>query len=242
MIKHIDELDSIKLGKNNGVYERMETRLMKHLLKSGDKFVDVGAHIGYYTDMAAEIVGETGKVWAFEPEPGNFKLLTDNTKHYKNVERFNCGLGEFPGELPLYVSEKNTGDHRCYETVDDVRQTIEVDLRKLDACIGEEKVNFMKIDVQGFETKVLRGAAHTIENSPDIQMLIEYTPFLLEFAGHNPMAMIQLLTGWGFSIYTKRDRGWVYADDETYYCKKKKYFTNLFCSRKKIDEINWSTK
>ena len=72
-IQYLDRLDSLNL-KVDGLYERFETDFVRRTLKPGQTFVDVGAHIGYYAALAAELVGPAGAVHAFEPCPELVKL------------------------------------------------------------------------------------------------------------------------------------------------------------------------
>ena len=65
--------------REEGIWEPFETSLLLGLLRTGDVFVDVGANIGYFSVLAASCVGDTGKVFAFEPDPENFRLLVANT-------------------------------------------------------------------------------------------------------------------------------------------------------------------
>ena len=67
----------------NKTWSKHETKLVSKYLKKGDVFVDVGAHIGYFTLLASKIVGPVGRVYAFEPNTNNFKLLQKNVKRNK---------------------------------------------------------------------------------------------------------------------------------------------------------------
>jgi len=233
MLKHLDKLDSLRL-KNDGLYERQETRLVKRLLKPKQVFVDIGAHIGYYTVMAAEIGCE---VYAFEPNPESFLLLHENTKDMENVHLHNLALSNRDGKTKLYLNENNTGDHRMFEV--EGRESVEVLASRLDNC-DIPKANFLKMDVQGFECHVLRGAVNLIEHSPDLQMLIEYSPNHLQEAGASPGKLIGMLLDLKFFIYVKNGKGlWFYADSADLHIVTKKH-TNLFCSHLRHELINWS--
>lgn len=254
MIEHIDKLDTLKLKQSGGVYERQETNLFKRLLKSNDIFVDVGAHIGYYTDIAAEII-KHGKVYAFEPEPGNFALLEKNIKKHskltlleKNagkedfIKLYNRGVGNKYIKQPIYISETNSRDHRAFPTPGQERTKRDISFVRLDDFITEGEINFLKIDVQGYEVDVLEGAENILINSPDINIIIEYSPSLLRTAGRTPGEFIAMLIDRNFHIYAKYDGAWQYATSETYHHKKGQFHTNFFCSRKTIGNIDWGEK
>jgi len=262
MLKHIDELDSLRLKKNNGVYERQETNLVKRLLKPDSVFVDVGAHIGYYTCMAAGIIDNTGNILSFEPYAENFKLLLKNFNELvkgkdrmysyddkvvnyiynipTNAGLINSAIGNGGKQhIPLYLNEKNTGDHRLFTTIDRDKVTVGVDeLDRFFYC--GEKIDLLKIDVQGYEYKVLCGGESIINMSNNINILLEYSPHLLKLAGDSPGKLIGWLLDHGFYIYQKYDGKWRYADHGFLNNKAKKFHTNLFCSRSKHEDIDWS--
>src|SRR4030042_4007070 len=96
-----------------GGWEVETIRLFKQLAKEGDTVVDIGAHIGYYTLLAARIVGDTGKVYAFEPDPANHDVLVGNIKlnGFQNVVTVRKAISDKNGQIELYLNEKNTGGH-----------------------------------------------------------------------------------------------------------------------------------
>lgn len=134
--------------------------------------VDVGAYIGLYTCMAADIVGNDGKVLSFEPDPINHEQLLNNIKinGYKNVSVVQCALADVPGKANLYIKHHGTvssltGEGKCVN--------VEVDtLDNVTARRGIEKVDLIKIDVEGFELQVLKGAEKTINRNPGMKMVI----------------------------------------------------------------------
>jgi len=100
----------------HGVWEEHETALFKQLVKKGMVVVDLGAYIGYYTLIAAKIVGETGKVFAFEPEPHNYDLLVKNIEvnGYKNVIPVQKAVSNKTGTTYLALNPENkAGDWIC---------------------------------------------------------------------------------------------------------------------------------
>src|SRR5437764_1145672 len=98
-------------------YEPAITMLLASDLTEGDVFVDVGAHIGYFTILAAGLVGSTGKVLAFEPEPTNYEQLLRHIKlnDLSNVVVFNWAVGDHPGVVDLYVNRDNDGGHALWD-------------------------------------------------------------------------------------------------------------------------------
>ena len=96
-------------------YEKEQTILFRKLVDEGMNVVDIGANIGYYTLLAAELVGEKGKVFAFEPEPSNYDLLLRNVEinGYKNVTVVRKAVSNETGESSLFLSQKGFGNTVC---------------------------------------------------------------------------------------------------------------------------------
>jgi len=182
-IKHIDSTDSLRLRKNEGVYERRETAIVREQLKPGHVFVDVGAHIGYYSAMAAELVGTNGKVFAFEPNPTSYALLVKNTAQYGDiVNAYRFAVSDRNEKGCLYLNAKNSGDHRMLNPGRWSRVNVKVVRLDDVEALRDVSVDFMKIDVQGAECGVLRGAAGLIGRSPGMRLIIEYAPaHLIQF-------------------------------------------------------------
>ena len=101
----------------HGVHDPTETALVRKEIKRGDVVLDVGANVGYYTLIFAECVGETGKVFAFEPDPTNFALLKKNIEAngVKNVVLVQKAVSDTTGITRLHLSEERQMGHRIYE-------------------------------------------------------------------------------------------------------------------------------
>ena len=150
--------------------------------KTGDNVVDVGAHIGLYTIIAAKRVGPTGKVIAIEPDPENCNLLKRNMElnRLTNVIILECAAFSSNAKLKLYSPGKERGFTKL-NTVMSERATsddlyLDVDGNTLDHLIptqGITQVNWIKIDVEGAELEVLKGARAALSESNDIAVLIE---------------------------------------------------------------------
>jgi len=201
-LMHLDPRDSLDLSLN-GVYEPFETEIVHRLVHEGDIVLDVGANIGYYTLVLARRVGAGGRVFAFEPDPDNFALLTKNvgTNGYRNVVPVNAALSNRSGTLELHLCDDNRGDHRIYASGAD-RKTIEVSTIAGDDCLGEISscVNFIKIDVQGAEGLVLRGLCRTLQRSKGCRVIFEFWPEGMSKAGDNPAEVLDYMSHQGFSF------------------------------------------
>ena len=189
----------------DGFWERTETEWFLRSLRPGDVVVDVGANIGYYTLLAAQKVGESGKVFAFEPDPSNFSLLQDNVKlnGFSNVVLERKAVSDAPGVLRLYTSESNTGDHRIFNPEGEERSFEEVPAVTLDGYFEgrEESVDFVKIDTQGAEGKILAGMPRLVGRSPDLVIAVEFSPEHLAGIGSEARDVTGPLVSWQMDLF-----------------------------------------
>jgi FkbM family methyltransferase len=166
-----------------------EDEIIDHFhTKEGDIVVDVGAHIGRYTIIASKRIGESGKVIAIEAHPGNFEMLNRNIKlnGLTNVIPLNYAVYSEVSKLKLYVPGEESG-FTIYNTITTNRakpeeKFIEVNANTLDNLlllqpqqngISHADINWIKIDVEGAEFEVLKGATSILSKSKDIALLIE---------------------------------------------------------------------
>lgn len=189
--------------REQGLWEPFETSLIMSRLQAGDVFVDVGANIGYFTIIAASLVGEQGQVYAFEPDPENYRVLQKNCAHnlsQPNVHAVRGGLSSRDCAAQLYLSEDNLGDHQVYSN-GGVREQLDITLyqgadylrrrREHDHC---ETIDLIKVDTQGSEYDVMLGLMPLLqEMSVPPTILIELTPFSLRQAGSSGRDLIELL-------------------------------------------------
>lgn len=156
---------------------RLTRYLIKHL-RCGSHFVDVGAHQGFYTLLAAELVGENGAVHAFEPTPSNFKVLQANTKDSKFVIVNNLALSSQIGTSDFYISKLGSSEYNSINPEGfEIANKITVQTTTLDeyAKRNNISIDMIKIDVEGHELDVLRGATSLLSaQSP--MVIIEYIP------------------------------------------------------------------
>ena len=184
--------------REEGIWEPFETSLVLASLSPGAVFVDVGANIGYFTVLAADRVGDSGGVFAFEPDPENFSLLQANLNLngvQRQVEAVRAALSDEEGEGGLYLSEDNLGDHQIY-SAGEVRERIPVPLVKGGEYLQDrvERLDLLKVDTQGSEYRVMSGLMPLLRGLPlPPRILIELTPLSLQQAGSSGRALIELL-------------------------------------------------
>jgi FkbM family methyltransferase len=159
--------------------------------KEGDIVIDIGAHIGPYTLKASRYVGLNGKVIAIEADPENFKILNLNIQLNKltNVVALNYAVYSKEDKIKLYLpskkeeKEEESSSYTKYNTimterVDNEKKFVEVKANTLDYLlqskgIKHEQVNWIKIDVEGAEYEVLKGAKDILSKSSNVSLLIE---------------------------------------------------------------------
>jgi FkbM family methyltransferase len=197
---YIDELDSLDL-RSNPIFEPEETRLCNALISSGDTCLDIGANIGYYSVLFAKLVGPSGKVIAAEPDPDNFKLLKKNSSLCENANTISLHQTAFGNEekvTALFKSKDNHGMHRLYSSICCSEESSSVSV-VLGDSLNIVDIDFLKIDIEGYELPALSGLKKTIENSPKIKILTEYSPLSISEAGFSPRAMIELMLSFGLT-------------------------------------------
>ncbi len=161
-------------------HERAAKEIINRALPADGTFVDIGANIGYYTRMAARIVGPTGQVLAFEPLPKAFRLLERNTSALLNVSLFQVALGNQSATVSFYVHP--SGDQSSTIRMKRALESLRVEMIKLDSLIEHfKRLDFIKIDVEGTELDILHGARKTIER---FQPVVQFE-FLQRYAEQN---------------------------------------------------------
>jgi len=162
-----------------GGREKAFIGLLKDSVKEGMVCMDLGANIGYATLFMARNVGKKGKVYAVEPDPRNFKILKQNilvNNFEDRCEYVKCAISDKEGEIKFWMaSTPNTSSvHKTSRS----QKHISVEAHRLDNFLAErEYPNFIKMDVEGHEVKILEsGLDYFRENSGHIMILIEIHP------------------------------------------------------------------
>jgi FkbM family methyltransferase len=198
----LDHIDALELSTSE-VYEPASTKLLLSDLRPGHVVLDIGANIGYYTLLAARIVGPQGKVFAFEPEPTNFALLRKNVEAngYRNVVLVNKAVAHRTSAATLYLNERNPGDHRLFD-VNDGRESISIDMVSLDDYFGAAlpAVQFIKMDIQGAEHSAIRGMENLLRANGRVRLLTEFWPAGIRRSGSDPIEFLEKLRRLGFEL------------------------------------------
>jgi FkbM family methyltransferase len=211
--------------------DRAERRLFRKILFPGAVVVDAGANIGIYTQFLSRYVGGAGVVHSFEPSPENFKRLRSATRKLANVRLSQAAVGERSGRSELYLSDKLNVDHRAYAAEGDSRHTVAIEMVALDDYFEPgERVDLIKIDIQGYELHALWGAERVLQENPDIQLLLEFWPFGLEQAGAKWEELIEMVRGLRMNLMLVTANG-VIPFDARDIRRDVSWYVNLFASR-----------
>ncbi len=151
--------ENAKADVESGVYEK------HYRLQAGDVVLDIGAHVGYFTEMAAGRVGAVGLVVAFEPHHENFGLLRERVGQMENVMRVKAVVSGRVGFVGLWENTGNTGGHSIYRNSQHGRC---VEVRSVKASDYAGKVRFVKLDAEGAELEILTDLVPVLRAPVDI--------------------------------------------------------------------------
>jgi len=223
-----------------GIFDPIETSFVKNELKKDQIVLDIGAGVGYYTLLFADIVGENGKVFAFEPEPKNYNLLKKNVKlnNYKNIILKNLAVSNVTGKTKLYIS-----DYPFMHSIlpsSSSKNSIKIPSIKLDDFFKDKdirkKISFIKVDTEGYDLQVLHGGNKLLEENNYLKLIIEFNPSPVEKAGSSSLDLLNFLKIKGFSInYVNHEKERIEPVDNFAELEKKyqspRNFTNLICTK-----------
>jgi FkbM family methyltransferase len=177
-------------------------------LEEGDVALDIGANVGWYTLMMSRKVGESGKVLAVEPNPTNYAILCRNIRDNKleNVIALQVALSDKDGYARMSMSSNPTAHSLSYKTPDQTKTEL-VKIMRLDTLVEKQEINkvdFIKIDVEGAEKRLLEGASNTLKII--LEMIIE--------SDNTPQRQktLQLLKNKGYKV--------TWIDEENLHAKK----------------------
>ncbi|SNX52860.1 FkbM family methyltransferase [Thermoanaerobacterium sp. RBIITD] len=182
-----------------GEWAQIEIDTLAKFIKPGDTVIDAGAYIGTHTIAFANIVGNSGRVIAFEPNPIAFRILENNCvrNSCSNVVLYPYALGNAEGQVSLFINTNNNVGGSCLLDVNkesnDRNHQIIVEQRRLDSILNDS-LHFIKADVEGMELELLEGS----EN-----LIIKYKPviFLELISLQNSVPILEWAKRFGYIVY-----------------------------------------
>lgn len=185
----------------DGYWESWVTMAIARHVTTGMRCIDVGANYGYYTVLLADLVGATGHVQAWEPQPPVFDILERNVdvNGCKNVRTYRLAAGP-PGKrhAGLRFNGSNLGGTSVTYMDEPDGEAINVEVQTLDQANGTDPVDFVKLDAEGAEPFIWQGMAGLLARSPGLTVCMEFSPGLYPDAG----TFLDQIQRDGFSVQT----------------------------------------
>jgi FkbM family methyltransferase len=224
-----------------GRYEPSVVEVLRTRLQEGMVVLDIGAHLGYHTLLSSRFVGRTGRVWAFEPDPNNRRLLRRNIDQNQMQERVAIvpmAVGSMRGVIALHRADFDSGSSTIIGPGESPN-AVQVEVTTLDDWAernGWPSVNLIKMDIEGAEPDALAGMSELSRRNPDLIMIVECHEMALARGGARPMRLFDGLHELGFDSIKvlDDDRGLARlgpeADPATILKQSRWYPINLCCS------------
>lgn len=188
-------------------YDLPTQKLLDDVLKPGDEVIDIGANVGMFTLSARNLVGNTGSIHCFEPNPTVLAKLNRNIElnQFNNINVHSIGLSDIEDQFTLYVPHINAGEgtigafpeseynkDECYEVL--------VDVKIGDNVLGKTSPRLIKLDVEGAEVNVLKGLNKLIDKCLPI-IIAEYVPHHLSRFNHSFEDIQSIAQEHGYKIF-----------------------------------------
>ena len=196
------------------LYEPETSLPVDLLLQPGDTFIDIGGHVGLYSMLAAGLVGPTGRVYVFEPERANYAHLLTHIalNNFHHVFPFPWAVGHSTSVVDFFTNFDNDGGHALWDPGrhpfnQRSRQQVSkesVFLISLDDIFGSAQPGFaklIKIDTEGNEASVLRGARNFLTRAQVPAVIAEINRFGLAQLGSSEQELRTLMTDLGYTTY-----------------------------------------
>lgn len=226
-----------------GSYERFTRKLFQRALEPGMHALDIGAHIGYYTLLAARGVGPTGRVYSFECDPTNFRFLRHNVALNgmgKVVTTISKAAAETSGVRPFFANGANSLKSSLWNDGKASRETV-VECTTVDGVVqAGEEIHLVKIDVEGGELYALQGMRATLAGSERLVMFVECNPRALAAAGASASALLEELRQLELDVQLidEKRRCLLPVTDELARpeLEESNYYANLYCTKGTVED------
>jgi FkbM family methyltransferase len=198
----------------DGLWESHVTGWMHDFLQPGAVMVDVGANIGYFTLLAARRVGPTGRVVSIEAHPRLVEILRRNVAlngHLGTTTVHHMAAWSGPETVRIHMrkhfaANSSIGSIGDITHLADTEEVVDVEAKDLDSELGDlERIDLMKIDIEGSEVQALRGLAKTLDRNPEVTIMFEWSPAQIDMVGDDPAELLKLLEERGFTFRSMED-------------------------------------
>jgi len=218
---HLDLSDPVVSGALTlRVFEPSELAFFQKHCRGDMTLVDIGANVGLYTALGIRQLDGNGRVVTFEPHPQTFAFLQKNIDANQTgmsacprVDAFNMAASPVRGQHELRLNPDNRGDNRLYQGTYQGKleewETMPVEGRPVDDVLAElkiDQVNFVKIDIQGYEQNAISGFQKTLSRSQNVILMSEFWPKGLREAGGSAKEYLQMLTDVGFKLFELKEK------------------------------------
>ena len=198
------------------IYEPETIRIFDKILENGDQVLIAGAHQGCFAVYCSCLIGTSGKIFAFEPEPDNRNILIDTTKHLDNVAVFPFALGDRETTAKFYINSDNDGGHALWDVslnpinykTQENKQVISTEVKTIDDFLENEDLNRLKVlmlDAEGSEHAILRGGINTIVDNDVPFIICEINNFALKQCMTSQISLRNYLSMYGFTGYVMNE-------------------------------------
>jgi FkbM family methyltransferase len=201
------------------IYEPATVLALSKFLAPGDVFIDLGAHVGFHSVVAAAMVGPSGVVLAFEPNPASYASLSNHIEINKlsHLRAFNMAVGGFDGKATLYENLDNDGECALWpvnQSVDNIKTAStslnstsvpQVTLDTIASQLRLSRIDVLKMDVEGSEVKVMEGAQQYLAGGAAKLIIAEFHPFALAQMGNTASQFLKIFYDFGYRGFWSKD-------------------------------------
>ena len=199
------------------VYEKSEIAFFKKYCREDMVFVDIGSNVGLYSALALHTLNSDGRIIALEPHPESFTLLSKNVEVNQKergaadapqIDIFQMAASSQSGSRTLALNPENKADNRVSDAPEEW-ESIPIEAKSMDNLLAEqeiEEVNFVKMDVQGYEHRIVAGFMETLRRSKRTIVLTEFWPQGMNASGGDAHTYLQDLSDLGFTLYELKER------------------------------------
>lgn len=178
---------------------RDDAAFLSRIIRPGMHVADVGANLGLYSLLMSRLAGPSGRIYVFEPDQLMAGALRKNlaANDAANTEVFACAVGAARGEAVLQRNAMNSGDNRLGTSTGTAlhSEQVAVPVAALQDLLQGRRLDFIKMDVQGWEGEALKGVSALLDANPGLQIYFEFWPHGLRLAGTEPAQLAETLRG-----------------------------------------------